>query len=169
MGKVDREQIGEWLSAYIDNELNEQQNAIIERLVREDAEVRRLLEELRMTTGLVSSLPRHSAPPGVSEDVMRHIERDELLGPGGEPVPGASRRRRLSFRPMATAAAALIVVVGGAWWYLSLSRPAGPSTGVVADAAKKKELAEPIQLGRDALPLREEKAAKGKGGRGAEA
>jgi hypothetical protein len=168
MGKVDREQIGEWLSAYIDNELNEQQNAVIERLVREDPKVRRLLEELQTTTRLVSSLPRHSAPPGVSEDVMRHIERDELLGPGGEPVPGAARRR-LSLRPIATAAAALIIVFGGAWWYLSLSRPAGSPMGVVADAGKKKGLAEPPQLEREALPLRQEKAAGEKGGRGAEA
>jgi hypothetical protein len=136
MASVDREQIGEWLSAYIDGELNDEQNAVIERLLREDPKVRRLLEELRATVALVSSLPHHPAPPGIGEDISRHIERDELLGsPDEVPVPTRGRRR-IPLGQLATAAMFALIVFGVAWWYMDLGSPSAPTDTLLADAHK---------------------------------
>ena len=62
MSDIDREQLGEWLSAYLDGELSEEQTTVVERLLREDASARQSLDALRRASELVPSLPRHAAP-----------------------------------------------------------------------------------------------------------
>lgn len=114
MTALEREKLGEWLSAYVDGELNAEQNAIIERLLDEDDEVRARLEELRTASRMVAELPRHAAPPSILDDIRRQTERDALIG-GAESdrvsVPG---QVRFGMRWLATAAM-LAVVVSGAY------------------------------------------------------
>ncbi|MCH7885381.1 MAG: hypothetical protein IIC01_09035, partial [Planctomycetes bacterium] len=118
MSNLSREQLGEWLSAYLDGELDEQQTRLVERTLREDETARRLLEELRQTVAAVSSLPRHAAPSSIHEQIQLHLERGELLGdlPSSTPrsmARGAPRLRRLSL------AAMLALTIGGGVWIAS--------------------------------------------------
>ncbi|UCC29753.1 MAG: hypothetical protein JSU86_16300 [Phycisphaerales bacterium] len=106
MSNIDQEQLGEWLSAYLDGELNPEQKELVDRLLREDESARRLLDDLRRTVDLVSSLPRHSAPGSLAQDVQLHVERSELLGEPEE-TPVRSGGRRAPFVAVLSMAAAL--------------------------------------------------------------
>lgn len=52
----------EWLSAYLDNELDDQQRQIVEQRLAADPDARAMLEDLRRVRQLVSQLPRWSGP-----------------------------------------------------------------------------------------------------------
>ncbi|MGB2987736.1 MAG: hypothetical protein WBE26_17860, partial [Phycisphaerae bacterium] len=96
MAGIDRGQLGELLSAYIDGELDAEHVKSVERILREDAGARHLLEELRGTVNIVSSLPRHSAPGSIAEDVQFQVERSELLGdPDSQPATATGGRSGL--------------------------------------------------------------------------
>ncbi len=47
-----------WLSAYLDNELSNDERALVERRLQEDAEMRQLLEDLKRVRSLVATLAR---------------------------------------------------------------------------------------------------------------
>ncbi len=112
MSNIDQEQLGEWLSAYLDGELNPEQRELVEGRLREDESVRRLLDELRRTVNLVSSLPRHCAPGSIAEDVQLHVERSELLGEPEEPSVRSGGRRRPVLAVLSMAAALGLFAVG---------------------------------------------------------
>jgi len=112
MSNIDQEQLGEWLSAYLDGELNPEQRELVERRLREDESARRLLDELRRTVNLVSSLPRHCAPGSIAEDVQLHVERSELLGEPEEPSVRSGGRRRPVLTVLSMAAALGLFAVG---------------------------------------------------------
>lgn len=118
MSNLGPEQLGEWLSAHLDGELDAQQKRLIERTLREDETARRLLDELRQTVAVVSSLPRHTAPSSIHEQIRLHLERGELLGdlPSStlrSAARGSPRLRRLSL------AAMLALTIGGGVWIAS--------------------------------------------------
>ncbi len=115
MSKIDREQLGEWLSAYIDGELDADQRASVERLLREDEAAAQQLRELRRTVNLVSSLPRHTAPSSIAEDLRFHVERAELLDDLEQPGAAIGGRRAPLLAILSTAAV-LAAVVGGLWY-----------------------------------------------------
>lgn len=127
MSTIDRDKLGEWLSAYVDGEVSEKQKELIERTLREDEGARRLLDELRMTVDAVSSLPRHAAPDSIAEDVQLHVERSELLSEPGRPVSGRVGRRVLV--PAVVSAAAVVgLSVGGLWIMLGRDLPGSGRT-----------------------------------------
>ncbi len=137
MSKIDREQLGEWLSAYVDGELNAEQEKLVERLLREDEGARRLLAELRRTVSVLSSLPRHRAPSSIATDVQLCIERSDLLGDADEAGVGPAGRRSPVFA-LLSMAAMLALVVGSFWmmWGDTVS-PTGPPGDIVALAPGK--------------------------------
>ncbi|MBN1512466.1 MAG: zf-HC2 domain-containing protein [Phycisphaerae bacterium] len=114
MSPVNRDNLDELLSAYLDGELTEPERAEVDALLKQDVSVRRRLEALQGTLELISALPRRSAPPSLMEDVMSRLERDELL----EDL-NTSRPRRGWQRPWLSvlASAALVAIcVSGAWY-----------------------------------------------------
>ncbi len=137
MSKIDREQLGEWLSAYVDGELNAEQEKLIERLLREDEGARTLLGELRRTVSLVSSLPRHRAPSSIAEDIQFHVERADLLGGVDEPGVGPAGRRSPVFALLSMAA--MLALVAGSFWMMwgDATSPTGAPGDVVAVAPGK--------------------------------
>lgn len=138
MSDIDREQLGEWLSAYLDGELSEEQTTVVERLLREDASARQSLDALRRASELVSSLPRHAAPDSIAEDVQAHAERQGLLG-GMETPSSIGQPRRSPIRAALSLAAMLAFVVGGLWFIAVYNRSEGePRTDVVAAASKRR-------------------------------
>ncbi|MHC4066008.1 MAG: anti-sigma factor family protein, partial [Planctomycetota bacterium] len=62
MASIDRDKLGEYLSAYLDGELGEPERAALERLLARNRQARTQLEELRQTVELVRGLPRRAAP-----------------------------------------------------------------------------------------------------------
>jgi hypothetical protein len=140
MTAVEREKLGEWLSAYADGELNAEQNAIIERLLVEDEEVRHRLDELRAVSRMVFDLPRHGAPPSILQDIRRQTERDALLGDAEDDRASVPGQSRYGMRLLATAALLAVVVTGGLWMYGVLpGRPLPPGSSVAHNTSKSEE------------------------------
>lgn len=132
MSKIDREQLGEWLSAYVDGELDAEQENLVERVLREDEGARRLLAELRRTADLVSSLPRHRAPSSIAQDVQLCVERSDLLGGVDEPGVGPAGRRHPIFALLSMAA--MLALVAGSFWMMwgDAASPTGAPGDIVA-------------------------------------
>lgn len=63
MATIDRDKLGEYLSAYLDGELSDSERAAVDRLLARDARVRAQLDELRQTVEMVRALPRRAARP----------------------------------------------------------------------------------------------------------
>ncbi len=116
MTGIDREHLGEWLSAYLDGELEAPQSAEIERLLQQDADARQMLNELRRAAELVSSLPRHPAPTTIRDEVLRHAERLDLLGAESSSGRRVGRRRAPRLAVISMAAAVGFVAIG-AWYF----------------------------------------------------
>jgi hypothetical protein len=130
MASIDREQLGEWLSAYLDGELTAEESARVVQLLRDDAQARQMLAEMQALSEMVGALPRRSAPDSILEDVQRHMERDELIGDSDEaagPVAGGGFR----LRHLATAAMIGLVFIGGVWVYTTVTRQGGAWDRVV--------------------------------------
>lgn len=116
MARIDREQLGELLSGYMDGELDPREQQIIERVLREDESARQLLADLRRTAQAVSSLPRHAAPSSILGDTQSALERSALLNDLPEPRPHQTRARLTWVSRLAMAAMVGLVVVTG-WWF----------------------------------------------------
>ena len=137
MTALEREKLGEWLSAYVDGELNSEQNTLIERLIEEDDEVRRRLEEMRSVSRMVFDLPRHAAPPSIMQDIRRQTERDALLGDAEEDRASVPGQSRFGMRLLATAAMVAVVATGALLVYRVLpGRSLAPDTALVSNTPK---------------------------------
>ena len=112
MASIDRDNLDEFLSAYLDDELGEPDRATLQRLIAQDSYARSRLEQLRQTVELVRTLPRRGAPPEMLDELTAMAERELLLGEPEEIV----RVRRpwwSSAGPLLSAAAVLVITVGG--------------------------------------------------------
>jgi len=101
----------EQLSAYIDGELPDAQRDKVERWLAEDAQARRLADELRQVAGMVAALPRGTAGADLADHVIARLERETLLGESQTPANSATRTGWL--KPLAIAAALLMAVTVG--------------------------------------------------------
>ncbi len=117
MTRLDSDQLGELLSAYVDRELDDAQMAQVERLLREDESARRRLAELRRMVNAVASLPRHPAPASIVADVQAALERSALLGDAPPARPHVHHARAPWTARLSMAAMLGIVFVGG-WWFV---------------------------------------------------
>ena len=68
----------ELISAYLDNELDGQLRARLEKRLETDDQWRRILEELRAIRGSIQLLPRYQLAPDFSRRVLRSAEREML-------------------------------------------------------------------------------------------
>src|SRR3990172_3507684 len=116
MARIDREQLGELLSGYIDGELDAREREIIERVLREDESARQLLLDLQRTAQAVASLPRHAAPASILFDTQANLERSALLNDFPEPRAHQTRGRSSWAARLAMAAMLGLVLVTG-WWF----------------------------------------------------
>lgn len=114
---MNRDEIAELLSGYLDGELSEDDAATVERMLQEDEGARILLEELRQTVHIVATLPRHDAPASIAEDIAAHLERSDLLGEPDAFEPVAGPRGRSPWSTLLSMAAGITVVAMGVLWY----------------------------------------------------
>ncbi|MFQ5489964.1 MAG: anti-sigma factor family protein [Phycisphaerae bacterium] len=126
MASIDRDNLDEFLSAYLDDELGDADRTLLERLIAQDSYARGRLEQLRQTVELVRTLPRRGAPPEMLDELTAGAERELLLGDLEELAP-LRRPWWSSAKPLLSAAAVLAITVGGGWYVLrSTGGPTGP-------------------------------------------
>jgi hypothetical protein len=117
MARIEQDEIGELLSAYIDGELSTSQRMVVEKLLREDATARHLLEQLRRTVDATQALPRHPAPASLAGDVQAMLERTALLDDAPH-APIRLHRDRAPWAARLSIAAMVGLVAVGGWYYL---------------------------------------------------
>lgn len=156
MARIEQDELGELLSAYVDGELSTGEKAVVEKLLREDATARHLLEQLRRTVDATRSLPRHPAPASLVSDVQAMLERSALLDDAPR-TPIKPHRDRTPWAARLSIAAMVGLVVVGGWYFLQ--EPArnrgtiAPSSSVSRDfneAAKSEPLAKESERSRSA-------------------
>lgn len=163
MRKMLNQELSELLSAYLDNEVDDREKTIVENALRSDPGARKLLDELRQTVSVVSSLPRHAAPPDLAPELNARLERAHLLVEFDQqkaPPQGTS-----SWHGYLRAAAMLGFVLVAGWWFLARQQerkstgialsPASPST-VIREATDSKVV--PAETARStSAPIEAEK------------
>lgn len=120
------EELGELLSAYLDDEVTPQQRAQVEKLLGEDAEARKLFDGLKRAAGLVREIPRVAAPPSIAEEITSQLERSALLD-GMDEEGALTRRQNRPLRSVFAFAATIAIAIGGGL-YVSwqLAQPESP-------------------------------------------
>jgi len=143
MNADERRQLEEQLSAYLDGELTEPERARIEAFLAENAEARRLLEELAATVAGLKALPRARASEEFSQNLRARLERRALLagGPSAQTVPPPLPSR---FGRWITAAAVLALAFVGTFvtWSVSRQEPDTPRPRLVRQVAHEGETSE---------------------------
>ncbi len=81
-----RDDFSELISAFLDGEVTPEQQARVEERLVDNAEDRRLFEEMRAMRNGLQSLPRHELDRDLSEIVLRRAERAMLANEA--PIPG---------------------------------------------------------------------------------
>ncbi|HUU84848.1 MAG TPA: hypothetical protein VM243_15210 [Phycisphaerae bacterium] len=169
MATIDRDKLGEYLSAYLDGELSDAEREAVDRLVARDARARAQLEELRQTVEVVRALPKRAAPPSLMEDLSAALERRQLLGEPADEMP-IRRPWWVSLRPVVSMAAVFAIAVGGGLIvYRSMTEPVrGP---MVADSGlpvveEAPAAAAPAESEEKLLALGEAPAGRPPGERG---
>ncbi len=163
----------EKLSDYLDGDLSGDELAKLEAALHGDAELRRVVEELRAVKTTAASLPQQSPESDLWSGIEARIQVDEK----GAVVPLSSAghaRRRFSFTlPQLAAAAVALLVLGSASVWVAMSAGAGgletgspiavapaPETGFVSAPgegstfsyeATIQDLEKQLQIGRDRL------------------
>lgn len=112
------------LAAYIDGDLDGSDRAEIEKLLEQNPNYRRVLDQLRQTRQLLRGLPRESAPPELSEIFNSQLERSVLLDGITEQRPMSGPLNRWPQFMMAAAVVLLTVGLGTVVYFvLPKSRP----------------------------------------------
>ncbi len=112
------------LAAYIDGDLDGSDRAEIEKLLEQNPNYRRVLDQLRQTRQLLRGLPRESAPPELSEIFNSQLERSVLLDGITEQRPKSGPLNRWPQFMMAAAVVLLTVGLGTVVYFvLPKSRP----------------------------------------------
>jgi len=106
------DQLGELLSAYLDDELSAKERARVEQLLATDPQARALLGALRETVEAVRALPNERAPEHISAALQDRLEREVLLA-AADPNATLARHRRPPVRATFAIAAMLAVAIGG--------------------------------------------------------
>lgn len=132
------------LSAYLDGQLTATQRQRVEHRLAQDAESRKLLEELRDVSQMVGQLPIVEAPGGLRDRVFDRLERDMLLTQN-EALSELAGKSHLRWRRLVAAAAVICLVgAGAAIVYNVLAKPFGDkrrSEPVLMVGEKPAELA----------------------------
>ncbi|MGB5526069.1 MAG: zf-HC2 domain-containing protein [Gemmatimonadota bacterium] len=173
----------EKLSDYLDGDLSGDELAKLEAALQGDAELSRVLEELRAVKNAAASLPRHAPQSDLWPAIGARIEADSNVDV--VPLSSAGRsRRRFSFTiPQLAAAAVALLVLGSASVWMAMSSGAGgletgnpiavapiPEAGFVSAPgdgstfsyeATIQDLEDQLRVGRDRLDPRTVAALEG--------
>ena len=155
MSDFDTHELGEWLTAYLDGELDGAQRDVVERVLRESDEARRMLADLSDAAGSVAALPQHPAPDALLDDLRLQLERRDLLGDESDPRGSVPARSGWSvFSRWGLAAALGFAAVGGTWTIVDQMQDE-PSTAITLatkESGKSASSDPEDNVGADAVP-----------------
>jgi len=105
----------EWLSAYVDGELTDEERAELEQLIQDNPAARQLVDEFRALRERLRALPSFQVGEDLSRRVLRRAERQILSEPATPARPPIWRRlvctRNLVWVGLVTAVALVLAVV----------------------------------------------------------
>ncbi len=116
MNHIDRPELEELLSAYIDDELSERQRTEIKRLIEHDEKIAEELRYLEKQKQLLAALPVASAPRDVLGGVKAAMERKGTSDDASRVKARAVGSRRIYARRLLTTAAMILLPVGVLAW-----------------------------------------------------
>ncbi len=145
MNHIDRPELEELLSAYIDDELSERQRTEVKRLVEHDAEVAEELRYLEKQKQLLAALPAASAPRDILSGVKIAVERKRTSDDAGRAEARSVGAGRSYGRRLLTSAAMILLPVGVLAWVvwtiiMPLSVANGPNGPVVDGGAAGEDV-----------------------------
>ncbi len=144
------EQFEEHLSAYLDEELEENVAAKVTEHLQKCPRCRATLGDLQRVVSLVGRLPRGKAAPELSELVIARLERQQLYGGAGEvPKVSATPPGVLRFGRLIASAAVVLLTVLAAYLTIDLTHQARQPDLRVADAEKATEPTRAMHTNRD--------------------
>ncbi len=131
MNHIDRPELEELLSAYIDDELSERQRTQVKRLVKHDEKIAEELRYLEKQKELLAALPVASAPGDMLNSVRAAVEREAVSVDGDRVKTHAVASERMYARRLSATAAMILLPVGILAWVvwtiiMPLSDPGGP-------------------------------------------
>jgi hypothetical protein len=161
------------LSDYLDGDMSGDELMALEAALQRDAELRAVLEELRVVREAAGSLPSRNPADDLWPGIQARIEQGESAGVVSLTEVGRARRRVSFTIPQLAAAAVALLVLGSAsvWVAVNSGSPAvdggspiavapapeaafvsaGEENGAFSYEATLESLEEQLRLGRDRL------------------
>lgn len=137
MTQMNKSEINELLSSYIDDELSERHQNEVKRLIQNDEKVAEQLVHLRKQKELLAALPIVSAPKKMIADIKASIAMEQILTKQTQTKSVARGEKELFGRRMLTIAAMLLIPVSIlAWVVYTIVKPVS-ETGVTLPMATK--------------------------------
>ncbi|MCD6395632.1 MAG: hypothetical protein J7M40_19280 [Planctomycetes bacterium] len=136
MNHIDRPELEELLSAYIDDELPERQRTQVKRLVEHDEKIADDLRYLEKQKELLAALPVVSAPGDMLNGVKAAVERKAVSADADRVEARDEAPRRIYTRRLSATAAMILAPVGILAWVvwtiiMPLSNPGSPKEPLV--------------------------------------
>jgi len=151
MNHIDKPELEELLSAYIDDELSERQRTQVKRLIEHDEKVAEELRYLEKQKQLLAALPVASAPRDILGGVKIAMERKRTLDEAGRVEAGAVDTGGSYARRLLTSAAMILLPVGVLAWVvwtiiMPLSMPPSGPNGPVANGGDPGEAVRTVAI-----------------------
>ncbi len=116
MNHIDKPELEELLSAYIDDELSERQRTQVKRLIEHDEKIAEELRYLEKQKELLAALPVASAPGDMLNGVRAAVERKAISVDADRVKAHAVASRRMYARRLPATAAMILLPVGILAW-----------------------------------------------------
>ena len=130
MSELDKTQIDELLTGYIDDELSQRQHTEVKRLIQHDHDIAQRFSQLQKQKQLLSSLPVNSAPAEILDNIKAALESKLVRREHPHVADRAAGARGLLFRRALTVAAMLLLPLGLlAWVVFTIVTPAATDSG----------------------------------------
>ncbi|RKY04837.1 MAG: hypothetical protein DRP66_11215 [Planctomycetota bacterium] len=137
MNHVDKPELEELLSSYIDDELSERQRTQVKRLIGHDEKIAEALRRLQKQKELLAALPAAPAPGDMLNSVKAAVERKAVSVDTDRVKTHAVASRRIYTQRLSVSAAMILAPVGILAWVvwtiiMPLSTPGGPTAPLVS-------------------------------------
>lgn len=120
---IDKPEIEELLSHYIDGELSEREQTEVRRMAANDERFAERLIRMQKQKELLENLPVESAPDGITDVVRGALERKFLLNQTPAAADGVAGARNLFARHAMTAAIIFVLFGGLLYLVMQVFRP----------------------------------------------
>lgn len=149
---IDKPEVEEMLSRYIDGEASDRERTEIKRLAANDEQFAERIVRTKQQRQLLANLPSENAPSWLVSDIKQTLERRLLLNEQPELTDDAAGLRHLVMRHFMTAAIITVLFGGLAFMVVQVLRP----------AAKDNSMAQIASMGQDKPPVKVQEKGPGR-------